>query len=135
MNVAMLGSTSPNTTGIGEEFATATSDIRGMTPLFRVLAVVAGRRLTATLIDFGRNTSCWNASSYGDATARRKVTTPTAHSSEAEREERCMLRAKSRSGTSHERIATMPTISAGSPTATQRFFWGESGIDPKTGGE
>jgi hypothetical protein len=45
-----------------------------------------------------------------------------------------MLRARSRCRTSHERIATMPTISAGSPTALNDS-WVISGVDPKTGGE
>jgi hypothetical protein len=45
-----------------------------------------------------------------------------------------MLRARSRCRSSHEKVATMPTISAGSPTALNDS-WGESGVDPKTGGE
>jgi hypothetical protein len=47
-NVPVLGSTSPNTSGIVEGFASATTDIRGAAPLFRVLAFADGRRLTAT---------------------------------------------------------------------------------------
>ena len=62
--------------------------------------------------DFGRNSSCWNASSKGDATDRRKATTPTAHRLEAKRQVRCLLGARSRCRTSHERIVTIPTFLA-----------------------
>jgi hypothetical protein len=45
-----------------------------------------------------------------------------------------MFRARSRCRTSHERIATVPTISAGSAKALNDS-WGEIGRRTKNGGE
>jgi hypothetical protein len=56
--IAASGSTSRNTTGIAEALAPATADICVTAPVFRVPVIADGRRLTATAVDFGRNTSC-----------------------------------------------------------------------------